>query len=79
MTRISSVQRADLAFCVVSFHEQVLGCHTYIAKAKMSAEVICGYRMSNGILSAFAPPRKASDRRGNEATRPNAAFRLTAD
>jgi tRNA(fMet)-specific endonuclease VapC len=27
MARIAHVQRADLALCVVSFHEQVLGCN----------------------------------------------------
>jgi len=28
MARISQVPRADLACCIVSFHEQVLGCNT---------------------------------------------------
>jgi predicted nucleic acid-binding protein len=26
MARVARVTRADLAFCIVSFHEQVLGC-----------------------------------------------------
>jgi hypothetical protein len=29
IARIAQVPRADLAFCIISFHEQVLGCHTY--------------------------------------------------
>jgi hypothetical protein len=28
IARIAQVPRADLAFCIISFHEQVLGCHT---------------------------------------------------
>ncbi len=32
--RISQVSRDDLAFSVVSFHEQVLGAHTYINRAR---------------------------------------------
>jgi len=27
MARIAQVQQADLACCIVSFHEQVLGCN----------------------------------------------------
>ena len=32
----------DFAVSVVSFHEQVLGCHTYIIRARRSADVIRG-------------------------------------
>jgi len=54
IARIAQVPRDDLAFCLVSFHEQVLGCHTYIAKAKTSAAVVRGYEMFDKVLSAFA-------------------------
>src|ERR1700733_10952900 len=54
MARLAQVRRADLAFCIVSFHEQVLGCNTYLAQAKTSADVEHGYRMFNRVLSAFA-------------------------
>jgi tRNA(fMet)-specific endonuclease VapC len=54
MARIAQVARADLAFCIVSFHEQVLGCHTYVAQAKTSANLVRGYRMFDRVLSAFA-------------------------
>ena len=53
MARIAQVRRADLAFCIVSFHEQVLGCNTYLAQAKTSADVERGYRMFDRVLSAF--------------------------
>lgn len=45
LTRLAQVPRADLAFCIVSFHEQVLGCHTYIARAKTSTDILRGYEM----------------------------------
>jgi len=54
MLRIAPVARADLRFCIVSFHEQVLGCNTYIAQAKTSADIVRGYLMYDRVLSAFA-------------------------
>jgi tRNA(fMet)-specific endonuclease VapC len=54
MARIARVPRTDLAFCIVSFHEQILGCHTYIMKAKSPASVVRGYQMFDRVLSAFA-------------------------
>ena len=48
------MRRADLAFCIVSFHEQVLGCNAYLAQAKTSADVERGYRMFDRVLAAFA-------------------------
>src|SRR5262249_3084832 len=54
MARIAQVPRADLAFCIVSFHEQILGCNSYIAQAKTSADIVRGYRMFDRVLSAFA-------------------------
>ena len=54
MVRIAQVQRDELAFCIVSFHEQVLGCNTYINQAKTPSEVVRGYRMFDRVLSAFS-------------------------
>ncbi len=54
IARIAQVRRDDLAFCLVSFHEQVLGCNTYVAQAKTAADVVRGYRMFDRVLSAFA-------------------------
>jgi tRNA(fMet)-specific endonuclease VapC len=54
IARIAQVPRADLAFCIVSFHEQALGCNAYIARAKKSVDVVRGYRMFDRILTAFA-------------------------
>lgn|SRR5262249_26617732 len=54
IARIAQVRRADLAFCIVSFHEQVLGCNTYVAQAKTATDVVRGYWMFDRVLSAFA-------------------------
>jgi tRNA(fMet)-specific endonuclease VapC len=43
--RTAQQQPADLAFSVVSFHEQVLGCHTYLSRARTSAAVARGFDM----------------------------------
>ncbi len=54
IARIGQTPRAELAFCIVSFHEQVLGCNAYIAQAKKSADVVRGYRIFDRVLAAFA-------------------------
>jgi tRNA(fMet)-specific endonuclease VapC len=54
MTRSAQVPRADLVFCIISFHEQALGCNTYIVRAKTPADIVRGYRMFDRVLSAFA-------------------------
>jgi tRNA(fMet)-specific endonuclease VapC len=44
---------ADFAFSVVSFHEQVLGAHTFITRARTAAEVTRGYTLLLEILQGF--------------------------
>jgi tRNA(fMet)-specific endonuclease VapC len=52
--RIARVPRSELAFCIVSFHEQVLGCNAYINRAASSEKVVRGYKMFSGVLAAFS-------------------------
>jgi tRNA(fMet)-specific endonuclease VapC len=52
--RISQVSREELAFSVVSFHEQVLGGHAYINRARKADDVVRGYAMLARILRQFA-------------------------
>src|SRR5262245_24390936 len=54
IARIAQVPRSELSFCIVSFHEQILGCHAYIAKANTSTQIVRGYWMLDRVLSAFA-------------------------
>ena len=51
--RIARESPADLAFSIVSFHEQVLGCHTYLSRARNPTEVSRGYGMLTGVLEDF--------------------------
>jgi tRNA(fMet)-specific endonuclease VapC len=53
-SRIASHHRTDLALSVVSFHEQVLGCHTYIARATTATAIVRGYGMLHRLLSDYA-------------------------
>ncbi len=54
IARISQVPSADLLFCIVSFHEQALGCNTFIARAKKPNDIVRGYQMFDRLLSMFA-------------------------
>lgn len=51
--RISLESRDELAFSVVSFHEQVLGAHVYINRARKPDELVRGYAMLARILRHF--------------------------
>lgn len=44
----------DLAFSVISFHEQVLGAHTYISRAKTTVDVARGYTLLMEIIQGFS-------------------------
>jgi tRNA(fMet)-specific endonuclease VapC len=52
--RISQESRVDLGFSIVSFHEQVLGCHAYINRARNAGEVVRGYDMLVRAFRQFA-------------------------
>lgn len=52
--RISRQPRADLGFSIVSFHEQVLGCHAYINRAQSGEGIVRGYDMLARALRLFA-------------------------
>lgn len=52
--RIASCSHSDLALSVISFHEQVLGCHAYINRARKAADVVRGYRMFARLLGDYA-------------------------
>jgi tRNA(fMet)-specific endonuclease VapC len=53
MARMSQHALADFAFSVVSFHEQALGAHTYVGRARTTAELIRGYTLFGDILRGF--------------------------
>jgi tRNA(fMet)-specific endonuclease VapC len=45
---------ADLALSIVSFHEQILGCHTYISRARTTAHVVRGYGMLDRLRRDYS-------------------------
>jgi tRNA(fMet)-specific endonuclease VapC len=53
MAHIGRHDPADLAFSIFSFHEQMLGCHTYISRARGSPGVVRGYGMLAQLLRDF--------------------------
>jgi tRNA(fMet)-specific endonuclease VapC len=44
----------DFALSIVSFHEQILGAHTFINRAQTNANVIRGYTLLSETLQGFA-------------------------
>ena len=51
--RIARHSSADFVFSIVSFHEQVLGAHGLISRARTTANVIRGYILLSEILQGF--------------------------
>jgi len=43
----------ELAFPIISLHEQVVGCHTYINQARTAADLVRGYSMLATVLRTF--------------------------
>jgi tRNA(fMet)-specific endonuclease VapC len=51
--RMAQYPLAELAFPIISLHEQVVGCHTYINQAPTTADLVRGYAMLTIVLSTF--------------------------
>jgi tRNA(fMet)-specific endonuclease VapC len=54
MARISQYSPSDFTLSVVSFHEQFLGAHNFINRAKTNTDTIRGYTLLLEILQRFA-------------------------
>jgi tRNA(fMet)-specific endonuclease VapC len=52
--RMAQQPPADLALSVVSYHEQVLGCQTYLGRAQNPADLLRGYAMLWRVHSDFS-------------------------
>jgi tRNA(fMet)-specific endonuclease VapC len=39
---------------IISFHEQALGCHDHINKARTAAELVRGYALLQQVITSFA-------------------------
>jgi tRNA(fMet)-specific endonuclease VapC len=53
LMRLAQYPPTDLACSIISFHEQMLGCHTYISQARRIDEVVRGYGMLAQVLQDF--------------------------
>jgi tRNA(fMet)-specific endonuclease VapC len=54
MTRIAAFPRDEFGISIVSFHEQVIGAHSFIQAARTGANLERGYRMLFDILTRFS-------------------------
>ncbi|PSB04340.1 type II toxin-antitoxin system VapC family toxin [Merismopedia glauca] len=54
MTRMSQYSPADFGLSIVSFHEQVLGAHNFINRARTNTDLIGGYTLLRETLQGFA-------------------------
>ena len=52
-TRMAPHPRTDLAVSIISLHEQVLGCHAYLQRARTAREVVHGYTLLAQVLEHF--------------------------
>ena len=52
--RISQHSPADFVLSIVSFHEQVLGAHTFINRAQTKSDIIRGYTLLLETLQGFS-------------------------
>jgi tRNA(fMet)-specific endonuclease VapC len=53
-TRMKQRSSTDFALSIVSFHEQVLGAHNFINRARTNADTIRGYALLLETLQGFA-------------------------
>jgi tRNA(fMet)-specific endonuclease VapC len=54
MTRMGQYSSADFALSIVSFHEQVIGAHNFINRARTNTDLIRGYTLLRETLQGFA-------------------------
>ena len=52
--RLAQHPPTALAFPIISLHEQVVGCHTYINQARTAADLVRGYAMLATVLRTFS-------------------------
>ncbi|MDB9509823.1 type II toxin-antitoxin system VapC family toxin [Kamptonema animale CS-326] len=52
-TRMAQYPLSDFAVSIVTFHEQMLGCHAYINRDRTLNDIVKGYEMMAGLVSDF--------------------------
>lgn len=51
--RMSQYSIENFALSIVSFHEQIIGCHNLINSAKINTDILRGYSLLSEILKTF--------------------------
>ena len=54
LSRIAQHPSTDFGLSIISFHEQVLGAHNFINRARTNIEVIRGYTLLQETLQGFS-------------------------
>ncbi|HEY9866034.1 MAG TPA: type II toxin-antitoxin system VapC family toxin [Candidatus Obscuribacterales bacterium] len=52
-TRMAPYPLSDFAVSIVTFHEQMLGCHAYINRDRTLNDIVKGYEMMARLVSDF--------------------------
>jgi tRNA(fMet)-specific endonuclease VapC len=52
-TKMSLYPLSDFVVSTVTFHEQILGCHTYINRSRNMNEIVKGYEMITRLVKDF--------------------------
>ncbi|MFB2880636.1 type II toxin-antitoxin system VapC family toxin [Floridanema aerugineum] len=52
-TRMAQYPLSDFAVSIVTFHEQMLGCHAYINRERTLNDVVKGYEMMARLVNDF--------------------------
>jgi tRNA(fMet)-specific endonuclease VapC len=52
-TRMAHYPLSDFAVSIVTFHEQMLGCHAYINRDRTLNDIVKGYEMMARLVSDF--------------------------
>jgi tRNA(fMet)-specific endonuclease VapC len=53
MSRIASVDPAEIFVSIVSFQEQVTGWNNYVSRARSPESLVYGYRMLRSLLNSY--------------------------
>lgn len=54
LARINQYHADEFAFSIISFHEQVIGVHSFINRAKSTTDVVRGYNLLSEVINGFS-------------------------
>lgn len=52
--RMARHSPSDFGFSVISYHEQVIGSHTYLTRARTTPDIVRGYNMLAQVIRDFS-------------------------